>query len=133
MNSPPAHLLAAGPPDLGPTRRRRGRRRAVATALPVIVLTAALITYVANRGPADADQHPPLSTRHISTRHINTRHISTRHISTRHISTRHISTRHISTRHISTRHISTRHISTRRRGGTAERTTIDRPADALAP
>jgi len=54
MNSPPAHLLAAGPPDLGPTRRRRGRRRAVATALLVIVLTAALITYVANRGPADA-------------------------------------------------------------------------------
>jgi len=45
-------MLTAGPPDLGPPRRRRTRPWAVVIALLVIVLIAALITYVRSGGPA---------------------------------------------------------------------------------
>ena len=41
MDSPPTGMLTAGPPDLGPPRRRRTRPWAVVIALLVIVLIAA--------------------------------------------------------------------------------------------
>jgi hypothetical protein len=63
MDRPSTGVLDAGPPDLRSPGRRRSRLWAVVIALLVIVLTAALITFVRDRLPAASpDSAAPATT-----------------------------------------------------------------------